>query len=154
MSRGTRVVEPHPGQAVWLARTVARRRISSALRSGGLSASDADARQFEPAAPSLVAKLPPWVASIGALSSAAAHWIWCKPDPDAGTEGTALSQIVLNVQPGRYMVEVLDIERKRWIARESATGSPLVTGLPFVAGPMLLRVRRLGSAQDTGGLNG
>ncbi|MBE3134843.1 MAG: hypothetical protein IMZ55_15355 [Acidobacteria bacterium] len=144
----------HQGEAVWLAGTVARRRISSALRACGMSASGADIRQCEPAAPSFVASLPPWVASVGALSSAAAHWILCTPDPGAGTKDTALGQIVLNVQPGRYMVEVLDIERTRWIARESATGSPLVTGLPFVAGPMLLRVRRLGSAQDTGGLNG
>jgi len=130
-----------------LAPAVVRRRVASALRTCGTPLSRDEAGRIEPAGAAFVAEIPGWLAAVGALSAEGVHWIWCEPRLDAEAKTAVLSQIVVNAPPGRYVVEALDPSRKRWISRESATGGPLVCGLPFVAGPFLLRLRYVGPAQ-------
>ena len=134
-----------------LAPALVRRKVAAALRACGAPPSPKDLSGTKPAAAAFIIRLPRWVARVGALSSTSVHWIWCEPRPDADPETAALGQIVVDVPPGRYIVEALDPSCSRWIARESATGGPLVCGLPFLAGPILLRVRSVGPAQRPDG---
>jgi hypothetical protein len=102
---------------------------------------------LEPAGRELIVHLPPWVTRAGALSASSVVMVWCEPRRRSDDTSAASGQMVLNVRPGRYMVEVLDVVRNRWISRESATAAPLVSGLPFAGGPLLVYVRFVGPAQ-------
>lgn len=88
---------------------------------------------------SLVSHWPAWVTRAGALVGSGVYCLWCQPHPDP--RETFPSQLILNVPAGRYMVDVLDVGRGRWASRESATGNPLVAGLPYTAGTLLVWIR-------------
>ena len=133
--------------AAALAPSVVRRNVASALGACGELWSQEEAPSAKSEGASLVAVAPSWVSAIGALSGTRVHWIWCQPRSDADPKAAALSQVTLILPDGRYLVEALDVDRRQWVSRESATGGPLVCGLPFVGGPVLLRVRHVGPAQ-------
>ena len=92
-----------------------------------------------PAPASLVSHWPAWVTRAGALIGNDVYCLWCQPHPDP--RETFPSQLILNVPAGRYMVDVLDVSRAAWASRESASGNPLVAGLPYTAGTLLVWIR-------------
>ena len=92
-----------------------------------------------PAPASLVSHWPAWVTRAGALIGNDVYCLWCQPHPDP--RETFPSQLILNVPAGRYMVDVLDVSRAAWMSRESASGNPLVAGLPYTAGTLLVWIR-------------
>jgi hypothetical protein len=92
--------------------------------------------------PALVGKLPGWVARYGALIEGRNAWIYCEPRP--GAESGLAGQILLRKPDGRSLVDSFDAASAACIARESAGGTPLVVGLPFTGGPILLWVRPIG----------
>jgi hypothetical protein len=100
---------------------------------------DMDAVRLAPA--SLVSHWPAWVTRAGALVGNGVYCLWCQPHPDP--RETFPSQLILNVPSGRYEVAVLDVSRGAWMSRESATGHPLVTGLPYTSGTLLVWIRML-----------
>jgi hypothetical protein len=89
--------------------------------------------------PALVGKLPGWVARYGALIEERNAWIYCEPHP--GAESGPVGQILLHRPDGRSLIDSFDAASARCIARESAGGIPLVAGLPFTGGPILLWIR-------------
>ena len=98
-----------------------------------------DPSSLAPSEEGLVRTLPSWIGRFAVLRSSDALVLWC--EPRRGGEKTFPSQIILDVSPGRYFVDALDAASGRWIFRESAAGGPLVAGLPFAGGPILLLVR-------------
>jgi hypothetical protein len=93
---------------------------------------------------SLVRSVPPWVGQLGEFHAGGRHCLLV--EPKWSSDETFPSQIVLDVPPGRYMVDTLDVRTASWCSRESAAGGPLVAGLPFVGGPVLVVVTRTGQA--------
>ncbi len=98
-----------------------------------------DMEAVRPAPASLVSHWPAWVTRAGALVGNGVYCLWCQPHPDP--RETFPSQLILNVPAGRYMVDVLDVSRGAWMSRDSATGNPLVAGLPYTAGTLLVWIR-------------
>jgi hypothetical protein len=98
-----------------------------------------DAAGLAAASPELIKSLPGWIGRFGWLESRGSLVLWCEPRPDAGEAFP--SQIILDLSPGRYFVEILDVASGQWISRESAAGGPLVAGLPRLEGPALVLVR-------------
>lgn len=98
---------------------------------------DMDGVRLAPA--SLVSHWPAWVTRAGALIGSGVYCLWCQPHPDP--RETFPSQLILNVPAGRYTVDVLDVGRGAWTSSESATGNPLVAGLPYTAGTLLVWIR-------------
>ena len=92
--------------------------------------------------PALVGKLPGWIARYGALIEGRNTWIYCEPHP--GAEPGIAGQILLRKPDGRSLVDSFDAAAATCIARESAGGTPLVVGLPFTGGPILLWIRPIG----------
>jgi len=87
--------------------------------------------------------LPPWVSRAGLLRSRSTWWLWC--DPRRGAPAN-VGQFVIEVPPGRYMVDILDTRHDAWFSRESAAASPLVAGLPATGHALLVRIRRISAA--------
>lgn len=98
-----------------------------------------DMDAVRPAPASLVSHWPAWVTRAGALIGNGVYCLWCQPHPDP--HETFPSQLILNVPAGRYMVDVLDVSRAAWTSRESASGNPLVAGLPYTSGTLLVWIR-------------
>lgn len=98
-----------------------------------------DMEAVRPAPPSLVSHWPAWVTRAGSLAGKGVYCLWCQPHPDP--RETFPSQLILNVPAGHYQVDVLDVSRAAWVSRESAGGDPLVTGLPYTAGTLLVWIR-------------
>jgi len=98
-----------------------------------------DADSLRAALPSVVSHWPAWVVRAGVFAMRGAYCIWCEPHP--APQETFPSQLILNVPAGRYVVDVLDVSRRAWAFRESVTGAPLVTGLPYTAGTVLVWIR-------------
>lgn len=95
------------------------------------------------AAPSdLIRSLPKWVDRFGLLQAAGTIILWC--EPGVGEGETFPSQFAIDLPPGRYFVDTLDARSLQWISRESAAGGPLVAGLPFAGGAVLVRIRARG----------
>ena len=88
---------------------------------------------------SLVRSLPAWVGRFGLLAGPKEFGLWCEPLPGPGE--TFPSQLVIDVPPGRYMIEILDAETSTWVSRESAEGGPLVAGLPCTGNPVFVWIR-------------
>ena len=86
-----------------------------------------------------VGYLPAWVGEVGVLEAPGVWCLWCQPRRSPGE--TFPSQVILDLPAGRYMVETLDVRTGTWCARESAAGGPLVAGLSFTGGPVLVLVR-------------
>jgi hypothetical protein len=95
----------------------------------------------------LVEKLPGWVARYGALIEERKTWVYCEPHP--GAESGLAGQILLRMPDGRSFVDCFDAASATCIARESAGSTPLVVGLPFTGGPILLWIRPIGCAPHT-----
>jgi len=87
-----------------------------------------------------VRRLPPWVARVAILKSRATWWLWC--EPHIGKRGGG-GQAVLDVPPGRYLVDTLDTQTSAWFSRESASAAPLVAGLESSGHTVLVRIRRV-----------
>jgi hypothetical protein len=86
-----------------------------------------------------VRSLPLWVGRYGFLSGPNGTVLWCEP---SGRTGEAFpSQFILDAPPGRYFVDIFDSAAGRWISRESAEGGPLVAGLPYTGGPVVVLIR-------------
>jgi hypothetical protein len=83
--------------------------------------------------------LPAWVGRFGFLTGPNEFGLWCEPLPAA--EEIFPSQLIVDVPPGRYMIEILDAVTSCWVSRESAEGGPLVAGLPFTGNPVFVRIR-------------
>jgi hypothetical protein len=93
-----------------------------------------------------VRRLPPWVARVAVLKSRATWWLWC--EPRTGTRGGG-GQMVLDVPPGRYLVDTLDTRACAWFSRESAAAAPLVAGLASSGHTVVVRVRRVSATTTT-----
>jgi hypothetical protein len=98
-----------------------------------------DMDAVRPAPASLVSHWPAWVTRAGALVGDGVYCLWCQPHPDP--RETFPSQLILNVPAGQYVVDVLDVSRAAWTSSESAAGKPLVAGLPYTAGDLLVWIR-------------
>jgi len=90
----------------------------------------------------LVRSLPPWVERFGLLAGAGRYCLWCRPRP--APADAFPSQMVLDIPPGRFLVDILDAATRTWISRESAAGGPLVAGLPYTGNPIMAWIRPIG----------
>ncbi len=116
----------------------ARRSILAAL-SKAEAPFPVDETRFAAAPAKLIRRLPAWIGRYGWVESEGAYFLWC--EPVEATEKPFPSQMVLDLKAGRYFVDALDFEAGAWIYRESCAGGPLVAGLPFTGGPVLVLVR-------------
>lgn len=66
--------------------------------------------------------------------------IWLDLEPSAHAADVHPGQMVIDLPPGRYMVEILDTVSGEWISRESAAGGPLVAGLPWTENPLVVKI--------------
>jgi hypothetical protein len=94
---------------------------------------------FASAEQALIRQAPAWVARAALVKSARAWWLWCEPRRGRARDG----QCVLDLPPGRYIVESLDTRSHTWVSCESAAGAPLVIGVPFTGRPVLVSIRRV-----------
>lgn len=86
-----------------------------------------------------IRQVPPWVSRAALVKSARAWWLWCEPRRGRARDG----QCVLDVPPGRYLVEALDTRSHTWVSCESAAAAPLVIGVPFTGRPVLACIRQV-----------
>ncbi len=91
--------------------------------------------------PGLVENLPPWIARFGLLLAHSATWLYCESRPVDAIDATG--QVLLRLPAGRYLVDAFDLRSGRCVSRESASGGPMVAGLPFCNGPVLLAIRKI-----------
>ena len=125
------------------------RKMTAASAVGRIAVALASARQsdtsvripatFTSADQALIRQAPAWVARAALVKSARAWWLWCEPRRGRARDG----QCVLDLPPGRYMVESLDTRSHTWVSCESAAGAPLVIGVPFSGRPVLVSIRRV-----------
>ena len=85
-----------------------------------------------------ISHLPDWIKQcrVGHKGQA----IWLDLEPAAPIEESLPGQMVIDLPPGRYMVEILDTVSGEWISRESAAGGPLVVGLPYTGNALAVRI--------------
>jgi hypothetical protein len=95
--------------------------------------------RFMSADRSLIRQAPAWVARAALVRSVRAWWLWCEPRRGRAKDG----QCVLDLPPGRYIVEALDTRSHTWVSCEAATGAPLSAGLPFTGRPVLVAIRKV-----------
>lgn len=89
----------------------------------------------------LVRELPPWVERHAVVSQEPGEsWLWCEA---SGPGGGAGGQMVLDLEEGRYLVDVFDAVTGRCVSLESAAAAPLVAGLSCPGKAVLVRVRRV-----------
>ena len=86
-----------------------------------------------------IRQAPAWVARAALVRSVRAWWLWCEPRRGRAKDG----QCVLDLPPGRYIVEALDTRSHTWVSCEAATGAPLSAGLPFTGRPVLVAIRKV-----------
>ena len=119
-----------------------RSRIQAAIEKAGRTASRSSSLEpggWKRGRAGLIRSLPAWVGRFGLLAGPKEFGLWCEPLPVSGE--TFPSQLVIDVPPGRYMIEILDAETSTWVSRESAEGGPLVAGLPCTGNPVLVWIR-------------
>jgi hypothetical protein len=119
-----------------------RRALEKSGKPSGLSLRDLAAADM-----SIVRHVPEWVGQVGALGGEGMLCLWF--EPRASSIETFPSQVVIDLPPGRYMIDTLDVGASTWYARESAAGGPLVAGLSRAGGPVLVVVTRTGDAAPT-----
>jgi len=103
------------------------------------------------AAEGVVVSAPAWVDAIGTAKCGREIWIVVEPHAGEGSTGraagepgeTPAGQLVLDVAPGRYLIDAYDLATGSVFSRESGQAAPLVIGLPRHATTMALRVRRI-----------
>jgi hypothetical protein len=100
-----------------------------------------DLRRLKAIDRAAIRSLPHWIARAGGLQGTGIYCLWCEPLP--APAGTFPSQLVLDIPAGRYMVDTFDVSVGTWCGRESAPGGPLVAGVAYTGGPVLLVVRAL-----------
>lgn len=125
------------------------RRMTAASAVGRIAVALAAAREsdksiripmkFTSADQALLRQTPAWVARAALVKSARAWWLWCEPRRGRARDG----QCVLDLPPGRYIVESLDTRSHTWVSCESAAAAPLVIGVPFTGRPVLVCLRRV-----------
>jgi hypothetical protein len=93
----------------------------------------------------VVAALPDWASGCEALTCGDGVWLLVRPRAQAGPD--IRSQVVLRLPAGRYLIDTFDPTTCACVARESASGNPVVAGLPFAGKPVLLWIRAV--AEDT-----
>jgi hypothetical protein len=93
----------------------------------------------------LVGSLPSWVARYGLAIDGDNAWLYCEPYPGADSETPG--QTLLDLPPGRYVVDTFDTASCDCIGRESAEGGPLVVGLVFTGSPVLLHIQSRGPSK-------
>ena len=98
-----------------------------------------DPDKMKRARSSLIRSLPAWVGRFGLLAGPRSYCLWC--EPIRSPRETFPSQMIFDVPPGRFMIEILDSGTLRWMSRESAEGGPLVAGLPYPGNPLLVWIR-------------
>ena len=81
-------------------------------------------------------QLPAWVARAGLLRDRDHFWLYCVPAPAAAAE--TAGQTLIQLPPGRYLVDTFLAGTHTCVARESAAGNPLVVGLMYAPEPILL----------------
>ena len=92
---------------------------------------------------SLIRSLPAWIKRFGLLAGAGQYCLWC--EPRGARVDVFPSQMVLDIPPGRYLIDTLDTATRTWVSRESAAAGPLVAGLPYTGNPLLVWIRVLKS---------
>ncbi len=100
-----------------------------------------DPRRMRAVPRAAIRGLPEWVLRVGGLRDDTMVCVWC--EPRRAPAGTFPSQVTLDLPAGRYVIDALDAAAGTWFGRESAAGGPLVAGLPYAGGPVLLVVRPL-----------
>jgi len=119
-----------------------RSRIRAAMERAGWTAplpASLELEGWKPGRAGLVRSLPAWVGRFGFLAGPKEFGLWCEPLPGPGEAFP--SQLVIDVPPGRYMIEILDAETSTWASRESAEGGPLVAGLPCTGNSVFVWIR-------------
>jgi len=106
------------------------------------------------AAPGLsVRVVPEWVAAVGLGAADGSFWLWLEPKAGRTAEhpvsGAAIGagQLVLDLPPGRYLVDMLDATTGETLSRESAGGPPLVLGVPSRGVPLVAEIRPVGTVE-------
>ncbi len=90
----------------------------------------------------LVRQVPDWVGRHAVLAAEADEtWLWFERRGAARRPFSG--QVVLAIPPGRYFVEVFDGADGKHLSTETAAASPLVAGLTYADGGVLVRVRRV-----------
>lgn len=95
--------------------------------------------KFVAADPALIRRLPAWVARAALVRSVRAWWLWIEPRRGRARDG----QGVLDLPPGRYLIEALDTRSHTWVSCEAAVESPLAAGIPFTGRPVLVAIRKV-----------
>jgi hypothetical protein len=85
-----------------------------------------------------ISHLPGWIKQYRLRHEG--QTIWLDLEPETQTEDSHPGQMVVDLPPGRYMVEILDTVSGEWISRESAAGGPLVAGLQWTGNPLTVRI--------------
>jgi hypothetical protein len=94
---------------------------------------------------------PEWVTAVGLCKAGGSYWLWLErydatSDHDGGGPAAGLDQLVLDVPPGRYLVDMLDVTNGETLSRETAGGPPLVLGVPSRGVPIVAEIRPVGTA--------
>jgi hypothetical protein len=117
-------------------------RIQSAVESLRSAAGDvAGPSGSSVSVPGFAEKLPAWVSRFGLLWDHSRAWLFC--EPHTGAENDATGQVLLRFPSGRYLVDAFDLGSGCCVSRESASGGPLVAGLPFSGSPVILAIRKM-----------
>jgi hypothetical protein len=87
----------------------------------------------------LQVRLPAWVTRSGLLRDGQNFWLYCAPD--SGAVAASAGQLLIQLPPGRYLIDSFNIATGTCVARESAAGDPLVAGLAYAPAPILLWIR-------------
>ncbi len=104
---------------------------------------DVDADGLWPAPDLSCRVLPGWVGEFGAARCDDGWLVYLAPGPDPEPDRAGMSQAVIDVPAGRYLVDVHDIAARTWRSRESAAAPPLVIGVPAADGPVVLTLTRV-----------
>jgi hypothetical protein len=110
-----------------------------------ISAHCADAVGIDLTAPSSVEvkHLPDWIEQFGIVAGGGVLWLWIRPVARSEPPSWTARQLVLDVAPGRYVIETLETATREWVARESAAAAPLVIGLRWSQGPLIVRIAQM-----------
>jgi hypothetical protein len=105
-------------------------RLCEALRRHGRASTAVELARVD----DFVLRLPAWVASYGVARLRDSWLLWVEPaseEVEARDEHAfAVSQAVLDLPAGRYVIECVEARSGAVVARESAAAPPLVIGLP------------------------
>lgn len=87
-----------------------------------------------------VTAVPEWVDSVGVALCDSALWLLVESQAPGNHPA---GQLVLNLSPDRYVVDVYDLATSKSVSREWGEGPVLVVGLAAYAAPVAVRIRNL-----------